>query len=268
MKFSTTSNPMKRILSTLAIAFVMLCVNPTHALAAQGESVQGLKYDTATRKLFGDNQNFTADIEVVSADTNGSMSMTSRMSASESRCRFEFSVADIKGAQMPADAAAQMKAMGMDRTIVISKDNGRRVLMIYPGLSSYVEMSGMQAAGADEAEGTIDDLKVDIVPIGAETVDGHKCVKNKVVVTDKQGSRHESTVWNAKDMKNYPVMISNTEAGVTITMHFRNVQFAAPSASLFEPPAGYTKYPNMQTMMQQEIMKRMSQMSSGNADEK
>jgi hypothetical protein len=258
---------MKKFLSIVVLALAAICINSLPAQAASGGNVQGLKFDAATRKLFGNNQHFTADIEVVSADANGNMSILSRMSASESSSRFEFSVADIKGAQMPANAVEQMKAMGMDRTIVISRDSGRTVIMIYPGLSSYVEMPITQAAGVDDKAGTVDDFKVNITEIGAETVDGHKCVKNKVVVIDKEGAKHESTVWNAKDMKSFPIMIKTVEGGLAVTMHFKNVSFATPSASLFVPPAGYSKYASMQAMMQQEMMKRLSQVGAGKGNE-
>ena len=33
--------------------------------------------------------------------------------------------------------------------------------------------------------------------MGMKTLDGHPCVKNKVVVTDKEGIKHEWMVWNA-----------------------------------------------------------------------
>lgn len=250
---------MKKIIIALALALTPLSFVPAVSAAPVG-NVQGLQYDAATRKLFGENQNFASEMEITSNSSDGNVTITSRMTASDSRCRFEFSVADIKGAQMPPDAAAQMKAMGMDRTVVISTDGGRNVMLVYPGLQSYVTMPVTQAMGA---EGTVDDLKIEMTEIGSETVDGHKCAKNKVTVTDKQGTKHESTVWNAKDLRNFPVMIQTNEGGAATTMRFRNVSFDKPADTLFAPPAGYTQYPNMQTMMQQEMMKRMAQMQSG-----
>jgi hypothetical protein len=40
-------------------------------------------------------------------------------------------------------------------------------------------------------------------------------------------------------------------------MLFKDVKLAKPDASLFDPPAGYKHYDNLQQMMQQEMMKRM-----------
>jgi len=40
-------------------------------------------------------------------------------------------------------------------------------------------------------------------------------------------------------------------------MLFKNVSLAKPDASAFDLPSGYTKYDNLQTMMQMEMMKKM-----------
>ena len=77
------------------------------------------------------------------------------------------------------------------------------------------------------------------------------------VVTDKDGNKHESTVWNETDLKNFPVKIQTVENGDEVTMLFKNVSLAKPAASVFEAPSGYTKYDNMQLLMQQQMMKAM-----------
>jgi hypothetical protein len=77
------------------------------------------------------------------------------------------------------------------------------------------------------------------------------------VITDGKQAKYEATVWNAKDLKNFPVKIQHTQEGVESTLYFKDVKLAKPDASLFEPPAKYKKYSNMQELMQQEIMKRM-----------
>ena len=40
-------------------------------------------------------------------------------------------------------------------------------------------------------------------------------------------------------------------------MVFKNISFDKPAAGTFEPPVGLTKYDNVQTMMQTEMMKHM-----------
>jgi hypothetical protein len=40
-------------------------------------------------------------------------------------------------------------------------------------------------------------------------------------------------------------------------MLFKNISFDKPADSLFAPPADFTKYDSVQSMMQAEMMKRM-----------
>ena len=205
-------------------------------------------------KLFGDNQAFSATMEIQVTDKSGKpITMPGKISFDTGKSRFEINMADMKGGQMPPDTAAQMKAMGMDQMMTISRPDKKVAYMIYPGMQSYAEI---QPSKADSAP-TNSDYKVEITEIGKETVDGHPCVKNKYVVTDNDGVKHESTVWNATDLKKFPVKIETVEQGGNVIMLFKNVSLTKPAASLFDPPAGFTKYDNIQQLMQQEMMKRM-----------
>ena len=86
--------------------------------------------------------------------------------------------------------------------------------------------------------------------LGKETVDGHPCVKNKVVVTDKEGKKLESTVWNASDLKNFPVKMEHNDAqSGTVTLTYKDIKLEKPEVSSFDPPANFTKAANMMEMM-------------------
>jgi hypothetical protein len=77
------------------------------------------------------------------------------------------------------------------------------------------------------------------------------------VITDDKGEKHEMTVWNATDLKNFPVKIETDENGRNTTIAFSNIKTGKPESALFEPPASFKKYTNQREMMQQEMMKRM-----------
>jgi hypothetical protein len=64
----------------------------------------------------------------------------------------------------------------------------------------------------------------------------HPCVKNKIVVTDDKGKKNESIVWNATDLKSFPVKIETTDDGTKLTMIFKDVKLTKPDATLFEVP--------------------------------
>jgi hypothetical protein len=78
-----------------------------------------------------------------------------------------------------------------------------------------------------------------------------------VNIIDAQGKTTEATVWNATDLKNFPVRIDTTDETAKNTMTFTGVKFDKPDAKLFEPPTGYTRYPNMEAMMTEILAKFM-----------
>jgi hypothetical protein len=240
------------ILVSLLTGLVLL---PARAQpGAGGGAAGGPNLGGPLSKLFGSNQTFSAGMEMQVTDRAGkSVTMPGKISFDTGKSRFEFNLADMKGGQMPPDAAAQMKSMGMDQNVTIARPDKNNVYLVLPGMQSYVEMPMPKGDRAP----TNADFKVDITELGKDTVDGHPCVKNKYVVTDNEGLKHESTVWNATDLKNFPVKIQTTEKGDEVTMLFKNVSLAKPAASVFEAPSGYTKYDNIQALMQQQMMKAM-----------
>ena len=246
---------MKNHFSILASTIICLGLLPAYSQSGpRGGAPGGPQLGGAMSKLFGDNQAFSAGLEMQVTDKSGKpITMPGKLSFDAGKQRFEVNLADMKGGQMPPDAAAQMKSMGMDQIVTIARPDKKTACLIYPGMRSYAEI---QLSNADSAP-TNGDYKVETTEIGKETVDGHPCVKNKYVVTDNEGAKHESTVWNATDLKKFPVKIQTVEQGDNVTLLFKNVSLTKPAASLFDPPAGFTKYDNMQQMMQTEMMKRM-----------
>jgi hypothetical protein len=205
-------------------------------------------------KLFGDHQAFSAVMEFQTSGRGGeNIIMPGKLTFDNGKSRFEMNMSEMQGSKMPPGAAEQMKAMGMDTMISISRSDKKIAYLIYPGLNSYAEIAQAdKSASADAA-----DYKVETTELGKETVDGHDCIKNKVTVTDKEGVKHESTVWNATDLKKFPVKIVTGETGQNSTLLFKKISFDKPAAGIFEPPSGFTKYNNAQTMMQTEMMKKM-----------
>jgi hypothetical protein len=222
---------------------------------AMGGASHGVGFSGSTAKLFGDNSAFSAVLEMQTPGGPGGETMTvpGKLAFDQGKSRFEMDMAQMQGAKVPPEAVAQMKSIGMDKIIVISRPDKKVSYLIYPGLQSYVE----SPAQDPNADAPASDFKLETTELGKETVDGHPCIKNKAVVTDKEGAKHEATIWNATDLKKFPVKIEQTEQGSTVTMLFKQVTLSKPEASLFTAPNAFTKYDNVQTMMQQVMMKRM-----------
>jgi len=213
---------------------------------------EALQFNGAMAKLFGEHKAFSGamEIEMKQASAGENMTMPTTLAYLNGSSRIEIDLTRAKGPQIPPGMAEQFKAMGMADMTMISREDKQTAYLIYPGLQAYTEMKPETAAPAAAQ------LKVNTTELGKESMDGHPCVKNKVTVTEPNGKTTEATVWNAADMKSFPVRIE-TAGKDKVTMKFKDVKFEKPAATLFDPPAGYTRYDNMQAMMQEAVMKKM-----------
>jgi hypothetical protein len=230
----------------------VLCLTLCSVPAQPGPG--GAQMNEALTKLFGNNHAFSATMETEARNTaaGGPITMSGKFAFDDGKARLEMDMAQMHGGQIPPNAVAQMKAMGMDRLVSIARPDKKLYYLIYPGLKAYVS-----TATPDEGTSAApSDFKIETTKLGKETVDGHACVKNKALVTDSKGEKHPATVWNATDLKNFPVKIVQTSGGVPVTIHFKDVELSAPDAALFEPPSDFKRYDSMQALMQAVMMKR------------
>jgi hypothetical protein len=226
------------LLASAIVAFTLLTAR------AQPGPPQGPNFDAALVKLFGDNSGFSATIEIHSSGTSGNeTTMTGNTALLDGNSRFEMDLSNMQGGHIPPQAAARMKQMGMSKIIVISRRDKNLSYMIYPDMQAYMERPAQSASAAAA------DYKSEVTKLGEETIDGHACVKNKVVVTAPDGATHESTVWNATDLKQFPLKIQSSEHGMNTVMLFKDVKLDKPDAAQFDPPADFKKYDNMMSLM-------------------
>jgi hypothetical protein len=239
---------MKRL---VYLAVSLLLTVPTPLLKAQMPGAPNAGVNSALLKLFGKNNNFTlnADMKILDADDKETMSMTCKMAVLDGKLRTEVDMAGMKSAMLPPQAAAQLKAMGMDKVVSIAIPAKDQIFLIYPGLKSYVDMPTPKAV-ADAAK---KEPKIEKTAVGKETIDGHACVKNKVVMTDDKGKKQEITVWEATDLKDFPIKVQMTEQGQNIVMQYKDIQFTKPEAKQFDIPDGFAKYDSMQTLMMEKM---------------
>lgn len=246
---------MKTKLHSLLITILGLgLVTATAQPGGPGGGMGGPNFGGSMSKLFGDNKTFSASMEIQAKDGRaGDTTIPGKLSFDDGKSRFEMDMTKMKNSKMPAEAVEQMKAMGMDSMVVISRPDKKASYMIYPSLNAYAEMP-LKESDSTEA---VKKYKVETTEISKETVEGHACVKNKVVVTDDKEKQHEFTVWNATDLKSFPVKIVMLEAKTDVTMLFKDVKLTKPEAKLFEAPSGLKKYDSIMSLMQEEMMKKM-----------
>ena len=236
---------MKNLKTTFAAA-VMILMTAVPA-SAQTEMGGPPGWNAAMTKLFGDVKAFSARADMRALDKSGkeSLSMTMGFALLDQKVRLEIDMSQMKSAQMPPGAVAQLKQMRMDRLVVIVFPPKKSMYLIYPGLQAYVDMPV-----PDEEALADKNVKIDKTRLGNETIDGHPCVKNKVVLTDDKGRKAEAIVWNATDLKEFPLQMQMIEKETTVVMRYQDIKLAKPDSRQFDAPSGYAKHADMMQLMQ------------------
>lgn len=206
-------------------------------------------------QLFGKSAAFTARSEVRVLDKNQreTISTTMEFTMLDNKLRLEIDTATTKHTDLPPDAAASLKPLGLDQVHVVMRPDRKTVYFIFPKAGMYINLP-MDKADLEAAEKS----KVTTERLGEETLDGHPCVKNKVTITSADGDRQELTVWNATDLKKLPIKTIQKQGGDTITTRYSKIQFARPNAREFEPPAGSEEFKSMAAFTQGMIKKAFS----------
>ncbi len=234
------TSPMKKLLLLAAVMFGFTVVTAS----AQPGQPPGPSWDGAMIKIFGDHTGFSGTMEMEMPGPAGQpMTMRGKIAQLDGKARTEMDMSAMQGG-LPPQAVARMKQMGMSKMISITIPSQSLVYLVYPDMRAYVAMSTQQT------NTPVSEYKTDVTKLGEETVSGHDCTKNKMVVTGPDGTPHEFTVWIATDMDKFPIKVQVAlPDGNSMVMNFKDVKLEKPDASLFDPPAGFTKYDNMRDLM-------------------
>jgi hypothetical protein len=236
---------------SVSLVGLVLCAGAVFAQFQQTPGAGG--WNAAMTRAFGDVKAFSAKAEmrVLGEADKEMVSMNMDFALLDGNVRMEMDLAQMKSAMMPPGAAASLKQMGMDRITTLILPDKKAMYLVYPGLQAYVDMP------MPEEEASKKDFTVAKAEIGKETIDGHACAKNKLTMTDEKGAKREILVWEAADLKSFPIQLRMGEGGTNVVIRYKDVQFAKPEAKQFEAPAGYTKHTDMMQLMQ-GAMQRMT----------
>ena len=197
-------------------------------------------------RLFGTNFAFTAQVEtqVLGKDNKERIGTPMNFVRLDNRIRVEVDMTRMRNREQP-DAAAQLKPLGLDQVVSLIRPDQRSTFAMFPKLRSVVKLPMPPV----EAEAFSKPAKMERTAVGREKMEGYACVKYRVVSTDDKGGKHEATVWNAAELRDFPVCVATREGDDTVVMRFRQVQFVRPEAAKFEIPTGYTECADMQALM-------------------
>lgn len=205
-------------------------------------------------RLFGTNNTFTAQAEVQVLDKNNKELIGTPMAfaLADSRIRVEVDLTRMRNRIEP-DAIAKVKPLGMDNVVSIIRPEQRAALIVFPKLRAFVKLD----LPPNEAEAFLKRAKIERTTIGKEKMEGHPCVKQRVVITDDAGKKSDATVWTATDLRDFPVCVATRENEGTVVIRFRQIQFTRTEAGKFEPPAGFVECGDMQVLMAGPVVKYM-----------
>lgn len=240
-----------QFLRALLVLLTLAGVLPARA-QLDGASSPGVS--ASLMRLFGTNFAFTAQAEfqLIGKDNQERIGTPMTFLRLGNKIRVEVDMNRMRNREQP-DALAQLKPLGLDQVVSVIRPDQQATLVTFPKLRSVVKLP----MPPDEAQAFIKPGKMERTALKQEKVDGRPCVKYRVVATDAQGKKHEATVWNAPDLRDFPVCVATREGDDTVYMRFRKVQFVSPDAAKFEPPAGYTPCADMQALMAGPVVQYM-----------
>ena len=212
--------------------------------------------NAAMSKWFGGNTNFIAKVEAHVLDKNQQETTTMPMSFEMlgNRIRVDINWGQIKSRELSPEYVTTMKQVGLDQMVNVLLPDKKLILTIYPSLKSYAQT----AMPKEDVESAEKDYKIDKAHVGKETIDGHPCQKNDVTLTDDKGGKQRATLWNATDMKDFPIQMQLTEDENTVILKFKDVKLGRPDSAHFEAPAGMAKFDSVNALMSDAITKKMN----------
>lgn len=214
--------------------------SPSSLSDPRGQALPAPEFSGYLPQLFADNPAFTASLDFHSYGASGNaVAVQGKLAYLNGKTRFEMDMASAGDANLPRQDASSLTQMGMNTMISISCPAEKVIYFIYPGMTAYVRRPISAVA----------DYKLEATQVGAENVQGQNCVKNKVVATGDDGIPHESTVWNATDLNNFPIKIETVQNGATVVLLFRDLKLDMPDAGQFNPPADYKRSEDFMSLM-------------------
>lgn len=109
------------------------------------------------------------------------------------------------------------------------------------GMCMQMPASGQQSNPFSQAQGAT----IERSPAGTDTVDGQACKVENLTVTPQNGQPTKMKVWEAEDLKGFPVKVEMQSSRGPITVLYKDVSFSEPEASLFTHPDNCRQMPTM-----------------------
>lgn len=209
---------------------------------------------SALTKLFGKTTAFSSkgEMQVNDSAKHEVSFWPMDFSLLDKKIRVEIDLTQTRNKGVPAEMGAMLKQMGMSQVVSIIRPDKGLIYVIYPDQKAMLTMP----LAKEDSEGSEKPPNITKTALGKETIDGHPCIKNKVVVSDSTGQSTEAITWDASDLHDLPIQIQTQEPTSTSVIRFKQIQFARPAAGYFEPPSGFTVYDTAEEL-KMAVMKKV-----------
>lgn len=221
----------------IPVALFLVLLSGSAAVAQAPSTGTPTAINTAFVKLFGAVGSFTAKVntQVLDPYQKEVVRLLMDFATFEGKVRIEINLAQMQSKDLPPSKIAELKESGMERIISLFRPDKKVTYVVYPGIQSYQTIP----LAKEDTDAFEKGLKLEKTALGKETLDGHDCVKYKVVVKDTNGPVLQAVTWNAADLKDFPLQIEMKEKINTVRMHFTQLRFTKPDPQQFDVPAAY-----------------------------
>ena len=211
-------------------------------------------FNAAVARLFSEVPAFSANVETVLTNKadNSRLSVPMRMLKNGDRFRIEVDFVKMKGAGLAMQGVSAIQNIGMSRmtSLVLPKEKG--MVVLFPELKYYTKVT------LEEADLASDGYQMTKRQAGRDTINGQACVRQNVVLTAKDGTRTEVTVWENPALERFPVRMLFRPEGASMMMNFSEVQLTAPGEDAFKVPPDYKGFNSIAGLMQEAMTRALS----------
>jgi hypothetical protein len=179
------------------------------------------------------------------------------------------------GMEMPMakmGTKSRVENPAMKGLVTISLADAKKTIMLNIAGKTYFEQPIQDKEGAPNIHDA--DMVFEKKKLGADTIDGHPCIKYDAVFYRKSRpeEKFKAIIWEAQDLKGFNIQSEITVpanpkypgSGGTMVMKFKDVKLGAATATMFEVPKDYKKVGSVHEVMgfggmgnMEEMMKRI-----------
>lgn len=208
-------------------------------------------FNPALLQLFGSHKAFTGttDLRMTDRMNKELVRMPMQMQFLDGKVRAEVNLKQITASAMGEEGLAMFKQAGMEQVVSILRPDRKVSIVAFAPAKVFTQ----EPMTPEDVAGFALKYEVKLTELGRETINNHPCIKNQVTVSNSRGERIQGTVWNATDLKQFPVKILLPEGDSIIEMSFRDVKLQKPDSTVFEAPAGFTRFESMEKLIQSRL---------------